>query len=105
MYEVWQMLTLKIIAKDVSDTKTDHQTEKKTFSVCNNRSDKSDKIRSSNVSILMKLYSSSYFCDALFAMHFRHTEIDYIIMAIYSKLHLKVPMTFEDTCQSILYLY
>ena len=29
MCEVWQMLTLKIIAKDVCDIKTDHQTEKK----------------------------------------------------------------------------
>ena len=31
MCEVWQMLTLKIIAKDVCDIKTDHQTEKKHF--------------------------------------------------------------------------
>ena len=43
-------------AKDVCDIKTDHQTDKP-FSVSNNRSDKGDKIRSSKVSILMKLYN------------------------------------------------
>ena len=85
---------LKIIAKYVCDIKTDHQTHKP-FSVSSNRSDKGDKIRSSKVSILIKLYNLSYFCDALSVMHFGHTEVGYIIMAIYSKLHLKVPVTFE----------
>ena len=43
----------------------------------------------------MKLYNISCCGDALSAMHFRHTEIGYIIMAIYLKLHLMVPVIFE----------
>ena len=81
---------LKIIAKDVCDIKTDHQKDKP-FSVSYNRSDKGDKIRSSKLSILIKLYNLSHFCYALFATFFSYWN-RLSIMAIYSKLHLKVPM-------------
>ena len=54
------------------------------------------------VSILIKSCNFSYFCDALSsqAMHFRHTEISDIIMAI----HLKLPMTLKvHVSQTVIY--